>query len=287
MEEPIKNQNVQTYVSDMTKALEGNKEGLIQKIIHEQERAEAEKKLSPESKKSRFFIIGGILLLILSLAALASFTAFQKKTETVEVAPQFKPLIFTDKTFFQEVAGFSKESIIESILAEVRNTKVKAGGVEGIYLTENKQAIGLRRFIALTKSKFVPSEAPFVEDGFLLGIVNQGMTADNQANGGLFILLKARSFEDIFPSMRAWENKMLFDIGGFFSIDTAGERNYLLTKNFEEGIIGNKNSRILYDNEHNIVLMYIFADDHSVIIANSEAVAGEVMLRLKSAEIKK
>ena len=45
---------------------------------------------------------------------------------------------------------------------------------EGIYLTENKQIIGLRRFITLIKGNFVPGADPvYVSDNFLMPIWRQ------------------------------------------------------------------------------------------------------------------
>jgi hypothetical protein len=119
-----------------------------------------------------------------------------------------------------------------------------------------------------------------VNNNFLLGAVN-GDTKD------FFILLKMRSISDIFDSLRAWENKMFYDLHGFFGIDVSLQTNYLLTANFQDGIIGNKNARILYDKNNKIVMMYIFADDNSVIITNTENAAQEIMLRLAASQIKK
>jgi hypothetical protein len=80
---------------------------------------------------------------------------------------------------------------------------------------------------------------------------------------------------------------MFSDMRGFFGISLSADTKYLLTKNFEDGIVVNKNARILYDKDNNIVMMYIFADDNSVIITNSTNAAREVILRLAASQIKK
>ena len=116
----------------------------------------------------------------------------------------------------------------------------------------------------------------FVSDNFLLGVVK---------NKGFFMLLKMRSPADIFDSLRAWEPNFLLDLRGFLGININGETNYLLTKNFEDGFIQNKNARILYDQNGNIVLMYIFADNNSVVITGSEEAADEIILRLASNQV--
>ena len=102
-----------------------------------------------------------------------------------------------------------------------------------------------------------------------------------------FILLKVNSFSEIFPVMHAWEGKMLYDLHGFFGVDITPETNNLFTKNFEDGIVENKNTRALYDDMGNTVLMYVFLDDTSVIITDSVNATKEVLLRLNSSQIKK
>lgn len=228
----------------------------------------------------------GALLIVLALAIL-SFFFFNKNINTVPVENQFVPIIFNDKSTFLEVLGLRKDEIAQTVLSEVNVTKVKGGGIEGIYLTENKQILGLRRFIALIKSGFAPDENPlFVKDNFLMGVVNSKTDTTRATGEGFFILLKVRSTADIFDSLRAWEGKMFFDLRGFLGINLSSETNYLLTKDFEDGIVENKNARILHDKDGKIILMYVFADENSVIITNSQPAVHEIMLRLASASKK-
>ena len=117
-------------------------------------------------------------------------------------------------------------------------------------------------------------------------IVNGGTDTARVSGEGFFILLKVRETADIFGALRAWEDKILFNLSGFFGINLSSETNYLFTKDFEDGIVNNKNARILYDKDGKIILMYIFADDNSVIITNTENAAREIMLRLTSSKKK-
>ncbi len=277
----IKNKIVRTYAEDMAKVIEDDKSGLVKKIIHGEEEHEKEKRnLSPESKKNKFFMLVGLLFIALGFAAL-SFFLTKREVPTVSIEKQFTPLIFNDKSIFLEVKDFKKEEIAQIVLNGVSATKVKNGGVEGIYLTENKKILGLRRFISLIKGNLISGNNSFlINDNFLMGVVN-AETKD------FFILIKIRSIPDIFDSLRAWENKMFFDLHGFFGVDITSETNYLLTKNFEDGIVQNKNARILYGQDGKIVLMYILADDNSVIITNTENATREIMLRLASSRVQK
>ena len=106
-------------------------------------------------------------------------------------------------------------------------------------------------------------------------------------NKNFFVLIKMRSFQDIFDSVRAWENKMFYDLHSLFGVSINSNTSYLLTKNFDDGIIENKNARILYDKDGGIVLMYVFADETSLVIAGSIDAVREVMFRLSSSQLKK
>ena len=285
MEKDNERQNkiVRTYTEDLAKVIENDKSGLIKKIIHEEEEHEKIKRdLSPESKKNKFFMLAGLLFIAISLAALFFF-ALTREVPTVPIEKQFTPLIFSDKSFFIEAKDFRKEQAIQNVFNEVSTTKVKNGGIEGIYLTYDKKVIGLRKFLELIKGNFPLGGLEndiFVNDNFLMGVVN-AETKD------FFILLKTRSLADIFSSLRLWENKMFFDLYGFFGIKITPETKYLFNKEFQDGVIENKNARILYDNDNKIIMMYVVANDTSVIITSTKNSAREIMLRLASSQIKK
>ncbi|HEY4513612.1 MAG TPA: hypothetical protein VJH06_03830 [Candidatus Paceibacterota bacterium] len=308
-----KSKVVQTYAEDMAKVIESNKEGLVKKIIHDEEQHEEEKRnLSPQSKKNEFFMLFGLILILTSFTALFFFFS-TRDVPSIPEQEQSAPIIFTDKSALLEVAGLKKGEIEKKVLEEISTTTVKVGGVEAIYLTVNKSLIGLRKFIVSIDGNFVPGDRNFVDDNFLMGVVNskiKSATPDTPASPALggsqgmtvsflraepvpptskdfFILLKIRSIADIFNAMRTWENKMFPDLHGFLGIDLSPDTKYLLTKNFEDGIVENKNARILYDKENKMVIMYVFADDNSVIITTTENAVDEIMLRLASSRVKK
>ncbi len=287
--EPEKKKNVvvETFADDMAEVLENDKEGLVKKIIEGAEAQEAEKKnLSPESKKNKVFMIVSIVLLALGVGTLAFFV-LTRGPKTVSIEKQFTPIIFNDKTSFIEVFGLKKEEIENSVLNKINSTDVKKGGVEGIYPTLNKKIVGLRGFLSLIKSNLVlPKEELLVSDNFLMGVVNVEKAPEITNRPGFFILIKVRTTADIFEAMRTWESKMFFDLHGFIGLGLNSDTTYLLTKSFEDGIVENKNARLLYDNNNKLLLMYVFADDNSVVITNSESAVHELVLRIASRQTK-
>lgn len=288
IENKLKAKNVKTYTNEMVKALEGEKGGLIKKIIHEEEEHQNEqKKLSPKSKENKIFMLISTIFILLALALLFFLTFFNQKINIVSVAPQFTSMIFVDQTDFVPVDGLLKENIIETISNQINNTKVKIGGIDGVYLTEKNKIIGFDRFNFLLKTSLLPEQINLFNNIFLLGAFKNGLSSISPNIGDPFVLLKIKSFSDIFPVMHSWESKMLYDLNGIFEVKITPETNYLFTKDFEDGIIANKNARILRDDNGKIILMYVFINDTSLIITNSEGATSEVVLRINSSQIKK
>ncbi|MBY0376486.1 hypothetical protein K2P96_00745 [Patescibacteria group bacterium] len=287
---------VQTFTSDMVQVIEDSQGGLIKKIIDEQEKHEIEKKnFSPQSKRNRTFVLLSLILILMGTAILAFL--YIKKLGQSTPAPEIKnsiaPLIFSDQIKYLALDGLKNDQITEKLFEEASNTGVKVGGVEAIYGVENSKIVSLRRFITLLKSTFVPGDTTFVDDYFMIGAVNSGPKPVSPSESvrpegkDLFILIKVRSFVDIFEPMRTWEPKMFSELHALYGQDINSNTSYLLTKSFEDGTIDNKNARILYDNLGNPALMYVFADDHSVVIARTKDAVNEVILRLTGSQIKK
>ena len=269
---------VKTYAEDMTKVIEQNESGMIRKIIAEEEENEAvNKNLSPESERNKRFMLTSIVLVFLACIVLIGLVIFRNRISTVGVTSQTTPIIFTDQTQYKEIGGLNKDQLARTVLNEIATSKVKDGDVERLYLTENKRIVGLRRFLFLLKTNLDVNQINFVDDNFLLGATNKN----------LFVLLKTRSFIDIFPAMKAWESKMFYDLHSLFGTEINAENSYLLTKDFEDGFVNNKNARILKDTNGKLVLEYVFASDTSLIIANNDQAVKEAMSRLISGQIKK
>jgi len=278
-DDEMKTKMIETYADDMAQALGDGGAVTIKKVIEDEEAREAEKKnLSPESKRNKFFMLAGILLLGLAVGILG-FIFLNKKAGMTAVAPQFTPMIFIDQTKFLEISEQNKDKIIKSVRDEANATEVKEGGIEAIYLTLSKKIVGLREFIVLLKGNLVLGGQELVDDNFLLGIANNG-------SKNVFLLIKMRSWPDIFDSLRVWENKMFYDLQGLFGVELSANTNYLLNKNFEDGIIENKNARILYDATGEVVLMYVFVDDTHVVVANDRNTVREIITRLTGNRLK-
>lgn len=270
---------VHTFSDDMVGALGENQGGSLRALIEAEEEREKEKEaMSPNTPENRIFIAISTLLLIFSLAGLI-YVLWQRGGDVASREAQVRSIIFVDRTQFVPVDNQNSEKAVGALRSAIALSTVKQGGIEAYYLTRAKKVLDLDTFAAVTFGS-APKEILDLTDNFLIGSVR---LAKNEP----FILLKVRSFQDIFPEMSTWEEKLFYDLHDMFGIPLGKEHNYLLNKKFEDGFVQNKNARILYKDNGTPALMYIYADDTSVIVTSSAQAASEVMRRLSTGDIRK
>jgi hypothetical protein len=66
-----------------------------------------------------------------------------------------------------------------------------------------------------------------------------------------------------------------------YNINVAGENSYLLSKPFQDSVLKNQDARVLYDNQGQVVMLYLFVNnDDLIIIAKDESAVLEILNRL-------
>ncbi|MDQ3245165.1 MAG: hypothetical protein M3P22_02375 [bacterium] len=276
-----KNPNIETLSNDILNMVERYDAGVVHSIIKdEEEREMLRTNFSPTSKRNKTFIILGILFILLAIALLYLFFYFQNKKQIVEVTTPFKPLIYTDQYQLVPIDKLNTQEFKNSILHSVGNSDFLKDELVAFYLTENQKTINTMRFFALLESNLDTETIAHFNPSFMLGTVED-------LNKSIFILWKVDNFAGVFVGLQNWENKMFYDLHYLFNITLDKDNSYLLTKSFEDGVIQNKNARILYDNKGRIVMAYIFLDDTSILLTNNNNTAKEVLLRFYASSLKK
>ena len=274
---------VRTYAEDMASAVDNIHGEEIKKLIErDEEFNKEEENLSPESKKNKFLMILSGVLVLAAIIIIYLVIQLNKKINTVIPVPieQSSSIIFTDQNKSIAIDGLTKDEIIKTINLEVSTADLKNGGLEAIYLTENNQTVGFNKFLQLLGITVPEEISGYTDDNFLIGVHN-GETKS------FFMLLKVRSFVDIFPGFKIWENKMFLDLHSLFGSDINIDTKDLLTKDFVDSIVGNKNARTLYDKNNKVVLEYVYADETSVVVISNDETANEIMKRLSTGTVKK
>ncbi len=279
-DEKFKSKVVHTFSDDLAESLGENQDGSLRELIREQEEKEEYlASASIESPENKVFLAISTVLILLSLLGLG-YIVFVRNSKTVSFENKFQPIIFVDRTQFVPIDNLKNDQVVPTLKSTFALSTVKSGGIDGYYLTKAKKMLPLDKFSEIImpnlSSKFIDLASP----NFLVGTVKANKNEP-------FVLIKVKSFEDVFEEMQKWEKKMFLDLHDFFGMPLGKENNSLLNKDFEDGFVDNKNARILYRADGTVALMYIYADDTSVIITQSDIAAREVMQRLVGSEIRK
>ena len=102
-----------------------------------------------------------------------------------------------------------------------------------------------------------------------------------------FIIFKTFSFDNTYAGMLSWESNLKDDFQTIFRLpgyeSGGGILNELTPANtpkFEDGVISNKDVRILRDNNKNIILLYGIVDTQTIIITVTDTAFKEIVSRL-------
>jgi hypothetical protein len=93
-----------------------------------------------------------------------------------------------------------------------------------------------------------------------------------------FIVLKTSYYANAFSGMLKWEKNIYSDLKNILdlkneSFETTGtttDSYSLKTSMFYDGIISNRDSRILRDGQNKTLLIYSFIDNETLVIASNE-----------------
>jgi len=307
---------LESYADDMVGVLSEDKGNTIQQIIHEQEeREDFKKRSSPYTGQNRLFLFISLFLVISSFGLFGYYYFFFDDGVVVNTVAPFKSLIINDNTVFIEAGGYDKDMVVNSINEQINKSQIKHRQLEGIYFADKQTVLGLSKFNTLIQSSLLQTKESPINENFLLGLIgfenstNVLPNADGLNVGyenslevvpdplryktelpvrkDVFILLSIRSFADVFPLMKQWEDKLFIDLYEIFGKSIRSDRKSLQTKDWQDGIVQNKNARILYDNKGDMVLAYVYIDDNHVMLTTNEESVREVIERLVASKVRK
>lgn len=283
---------LRTYQSDIGEALKEKQGSVIKIAIAEQEKQQQEEVfVKKEKKKHTRFILWGILFLLIG-GSVGFYFVWQKLGISKDSIDPIliQNLVVTIKTDKQEALPILPTSGIEmrKLIADtVTNASVEKNMILELIPTQevNGQvtAIGITYLFELLETKInTPLVRSFEDRGSVLGVYNTDQNS-------LFLLIKNNSYANAFAGMLSWEKTMVEDLGQIFSIDTKGEHEYLFTKPFVDRVLKNQDTRVLLDNDGNIVLLYAFLGEKKdiLLITNKESTLSEVVNRLTSVRAKR
>lgn len=279
----VPRKGVHTLSDDISHEAEAGTPGTIRAIIDSEEGKEIEKEnVKVGYTVNQLYMIFGFIALVLSAGLIYYFIFFIAKNNTTvnQFPSSVKNIFLVDKTANIELANFSKTKILKIMKDEAEKVSLPEGKIQTFNLLENNQIISLARFLQIIEANISLPEGNIFSHDFMYGVFK---SEDNNP----FFVFKVKNMKDAFTTLANWENKMLYDLGGIFGYELNSDTQYLLTKDFEDEIVKNKNARVLRDEFGSVVLMYVYIDDTTIVISNSAVIAGEIIERGAQSRVRK
>lgn len=277
---------LRTYSSDMADAIRENEASVIKIALAEKEKKEREEIIikAEGTKTSKIlFLIGGMILII--IAIFGSYYLIQKKKtkETPEqIINNVDTFISYDSHVYADTTNITNSSELASLLRQQSITK--SGLVKAIFLTKNisgaNQGLTSKNLLSLIRASAPSVFTRTLGDEYLLGQYNNEIAKTIKKDPSTFIIFQTNDYNQIYASMLEWEKTMLKDLFILFNINIPESNNSIFDKPWQDIIINNRDARVLYNDDGEAILYYIFINKNNLIITDNIDALKEIITRL-------
>jgi len=285
---------IRTFKGDIESAVSTNHLSSINIAIAENEKMHsqiqagaAEPVAAPASDYSlnKILIFISIILIVIGvIGVLLIFVIGTDNSSPVIQAQNLPALITTEFKDELNTSQITKDKFTTALSNKLNDSQITVNTFYNTYITSGTST-SLR---LITTAEFIPLvnftvpdiiKRTFLPD-FMVGMYSFGKNFP-------FIILKTSSFENTFAGMLAWEKdlegdfKIIFRLPGYSS--TGGLRAELTpttAKKFVDGVIVNKDVRMLKDTSGQIIFLYGIIDKETVVFTISDIAFKEIVNRL-------
>ncbi len=229
----------------------------------------------------KIFIISGLAIIFAAGLAVGAYYLFFNKETPVEipVANVPQPIVFSDKKEVIRLKSEKREDLIDSIqktagaLIPINTILSASFSLETPKNESTGQAAGKteflnsRRFLEILKIALPANLMQSLEENFTFGVYY--FKKNNS-----FLIFKIRSFDLAFSGILDWEKNMANDLKDILSISIPTDQK------FQDKIINNRDTRVLYDTNGNPILIYSFFSTQYLIISVDLETFNEIISRL-------
>ena len=230
-----------TYYSDLSDVMSSNEPQTMSELLQKSAFEKKEKTiLSPTSRKNMWYILGALLLMMVSVATW--FLLFGNKKEVQFITQErVKSLVYSDQDLGINTTGletFQTKAAIRKVLER----KQDSDSLSQIYYVQednfgNLRRMGVKDIFDHTKNQTPELLYDNIENEFMHGIY----TSDKNYP---FIVMKALSYDRTFEGMKNWEPTMIDDLATYFDLPSEATDRSLLQDGFADDLIKNKNVRV-------------------------------------------
>lgn len=270
---------LRTYTSDMADAIRQNEVSVIKIALAEKEKREQETiyKQAEGTKTSKiFFVIGGVILIIAGIVG--SYFLFQKKeTAAPIVTNNFDTLINYDSYSNIDVTNITNQNDLLNIVK--KNNLSNDGQIKALFfskkINELEEKLNTEDFLSLIESSAPSALVRSLSDKYLLG---QYLSLEKIYVK--FLIFETNNYTQTYASMLEWEKTLLKDLFTILDLKNIPAESPLFEKQWKDIVINNRDARVLYGDNGEGILYYVFINKNHFIITSDKEALKEVISRL-------
>jgi len=211
----------------------------------------------------------------------------QKERPVVVGTESVNTIIPADAKKEVDVSLVDPDRLLSALADDRKNTALSLGKILVFYFTEKKDGvkslIRSDQFLALIGAKAPASFIRSIGREFLLGL---HAFDGNQP----FLILKTASFQQAYSGLLAWEKDLAIDLSPLFTepepaSSAESTETILAASGFADGVLKNRDVRVLRNNAGKIVLLYSIIDKDTIVITTNEYTFAETLSRLTTKQL--
>jgi hypothetical protein len=282
MKKPI----IRTYKSDMEETIQTNHLSSINMALAENKRMmrrmeEDGQNKSTEEKNYTKLIVSSVLIILGILAiAIPFFLVNNKYNQPITETPTVStPIIVADSEEILNIADLDLTRIAKTLSERTEQVSVRLGTIRSIYLSEGQDAENK----IITAEKFLSLIGAQVPSKLLRTLKTEYMFGIHNFNGAQrFLILKVGSYDIAYSEMLNWEVELWKDFKTIFNLKDFGQQDEFgdTVKEFQDVVVKNKDTRVVKNDEGDIVFLYAIPEKDTVIITTSTDTLREILSRM-------
>ena len=289
---------LRTYKDDLAQVMSEQNTSVVSAATAENEKRlkKTSKKNTPEQKKRLKKI--GIIILSTTLIVLGagSVLYFYGKSDSGVVTPEAKisSIIFAEEEKEFDITDLSRRQILNELSTLNNESRVTLGSIENIFITESFiDSEGLQKRSLVDAEDFLNAINTDAPASFLRSLNPRFMVGVHVFDGNQpFIILQTSFYENAFAGMLKWERYIKDDLAPLFGpidvtpIVRTDDSSKINTLTFGDIVIKNQDTRVLRNEDGDIVLLYSFIDKNTIVITTNQHTFEEVFIRHTSSRFK-
>ncbi|PCI27846.1 hypothetical protein COB55_04990 [Candidatus Wolfebacteria bacterium] len=297
---------LRTYDDDLAHSIRTGNKSIISVAIDSQKNptkaALANRELTPKKPINwKMLSISAALILVGITTVYFGFT-LSNKSPTPAAILTTGAIINPDRNKEVLARAVTRKDFTNLVL----QTKVPNGSILHFYITEQDSASANLSRDLVTSSEFLSFFDTQIDDAFLRALNPNFMFGVHRLKKNEpFLILKTKSYDHAFAGMLSWEQNLRDDLTPLFGsvsdtfiekteeiVDANGATTtsvYIDTvkpdvRQYEDVVIRNRDTRVIRDQNGEIVFLYSFPNKETLIITTNNATFVEILARMSSSK---